>query len=290
MDYLVRLAGTLPTSWVKAVGQSQWRHRWLKRAFDWSADRLRFQDTVIQQGVGRGLRFNAGPSNAGYVLGTSEPEMQAAFAALIDPEMTVYDVGANVGFFSVIAARLVGTEGHVVSFEPVPTNVACLLHNVVLNGFGHVAVRAEAVGREEARARFVVSGVSGWGRLASGGPVNRQVEESIVPARQLDRVIQEAGLPKPDVIKVDVEGAEADVLIGGESTIASARPLLFIELHGTNGPVADLLEKYGYVARVLGSAVCMREAAWNAQIVAVPHERLDGTGSADHFTHLGLPE
>src|SRR6185436_8641628 len=117
MGLFTRTVGRLPHSWITAVARLQWRHPYMKRTIGWAAARFRNQEGQIQQGEGRGLKFNAAGANAGYLLGTSEPSVQSALAALILPKMTVYDVGANVGFFSVIAARLVGSHGHVVAFE-----------------------------------------------------------------------------------------------------------------------------------------------------------------------------
>src|SRR5437868_1650180 len=102
MSLLVRAVGLLPLPWIKAVSRLQWRHPLAKRAFDVASAAIRKSEGVIQRGVGKGLRFHAGTSTAGMILGTLEPELQAAFETFLRPGMTLYDVGANVGFFSVI--------------------------------------------------------------------------------------------------------------------------------------------------------------------------------------------
>src|SRR5690242_341237 len=111
MAVLAKVVGLLPHSWIRTVSRAQWRHPWLKRGFDLVANRIRNQDGTIRQGVGKGLRFNPGASSPGFLLGTTESGVQNALAALLKPGMTVLDVGANVGFLSVIAARLVGPTG-----------------------------------------------------------------------------------------------------------------------------------------------------------------------------------
>jgi hypothetical protein len=138
---LLKLAGILPLSVIKAVSHEQWCHPWLRRRFDNCAARLRNQDGTIQQGAGKGLRFNPGCANAGYLLSTAEPEVQQALKMIVVPGTVVYDLGANVGFVTVIAASLVGPSGRVVAFEPVPDNFQWLQHNVRLNGFSQVLIR-----------------------------------------------------------------------------------------------------------------------------------------------------
>jgi FkbM family methyltransferase len=242
---------------------------------DWAADRIRNRDGEIQHGAGRGLKFNPGRANAGYLLGTSEPQVQGAFAELIRPEMTVYDIGANVGFFSVIAARLVGPAGHVVSFEPLANNADRITHNARLNNFAHVDVRLEALGNENGSVGFFSSDVPTLGRLAKLGAPDESCAEVFVTVRRLDELVEQAGLPLPDLVKMDVEGGEVDVLLGARETLAISRPILLVELHGTNESVASVLEEQGYLIHVLGSLAAIRDAAWNSHIVAVPRERVE---------------
>jgi FkbM family methyltransferase len=258
-----------------SMAQLQYRYPWVKPVFELAASRVRNQDGEIQQGVGRGLRFNTGKSIAGYLLGTAEPDMQAALKILVQPGMTIYDLGANVGFISMIAAHLVGPQGRVISFEPLPSNARQIKYNASLNNFSHVTVREEAVSDEEGDAVFQTTGFPTTGRLENGSIHEEKVGEVNVRVRQLDAVIAEAKLPLPDLIKMDVEGAETSVLNGASQTLATARPVLLIELHGTNEPVANALKKMNYTAHVLCSRVSILDAHWNAHVVAIPSERSD---------------
>src|SRR5260221_2192833 len=138
-------AGLVPLSLIKGVSRARWRHPWLKRWLEWGADALRNQDGVIKHGVGQGLRFNTGRSAAGFLLGTSEPAIQNILRMLVKPGAVLYDIGANVGFLTVISARLAGPSGHVFAFEPLAENVRCLKHNVQLNGFDFVEVNEGAL-------------------------------------------------------------------------------------------------------------------------------------------------
>jgi FkbM family methyltransferase len=290
MSLLTKMVGSLPDSWITSVARLQWRHAYLKSAVNFAANRFRNSDGVIQTGEGRGLKFNAGGANAGYLLGTSEPSMQAAMAALIRPKMTVFDIGANVGFFSMIAARLVGPKGRVVSFEPLPINSNQCEYNAALNAFEHVLVRTEALGNENGSANFFTSDTPTLGRFEKFGSPDESHARTIVPVRRLDSVLQEKNLPKPSFIKMDVEGAEVDVLEGASQTLAENRPLLLVELHGTNEPVAVALEKQDYVIRVLGSTKDIRAARWNAHVIATPRERDDLNEAVISLTASALAE
>jgi FkbM family methyltransferase len=245
----------------------------LKKSFEWAANQVRNQDAVIQQGTGKGLRFNTGYSNTGYLLGTTEPAMQIAIKELLQPGMTFYDVGANVGFFSTIAARLSG--GVVVCFEPLAENVEHIKHNAALNHFNNLVIRSEALGCEDGDAVFNVSAVNSWGKLATVGIPAQKVRDITVPIRRLDTIVRESNIPQPGLIKIDVEGAEVDVLVGAKETLTSSRPILLIELHGTNEVVAQKLEELRYQGYVLGSAASITRSPWDAQVLALPTERID---------------
>jgi FkbM family methyltransferase len=276
MSLLVRGVGLLPRNWIKAVASLQWRHPLAKKAFDAVANRMRNRDGVIQQGAGKGLRFNVGASNAGHMLGTSEPGLQAAFELFVGRGMTVFDVGANVGFYSTISARLVGPSGSVVAFDPLPTNTRMVAHNATLNSFANVSIQELALGKEDGEAKFVISSNPNWGTLASVGVPGAVVGEQEVRIARLDTLIRQAAVPPPDLMKIDVEGAEVDVLEGATETLKTSRPTLFIDLHSTNAPVEHLLNRHDYEARVLGGGGAkLTDAEWCAEVIAVPRERRD---------------
>ena len=108
---------------------------------DWLPAMLRNREGRIQKGLGRGLRFNGANSAVGFLLGTHDLEVQHALARLLQPGMTVYDIGANVGFTAVLAAQRVGPQGRVICFEPLSANARQIRHNAVLNGFACMEVR-----------------------------------------------------------------------------------------------------------------------------------------------------
>lgn len=271
----MKLVGLLPRTLLVVAFQSKWRHSWMRPVIDWGAGAFRNREGVIQRGVGKGLRFDPGNAHASYLLGMNEPDLQNALREILKPGMTFLDVGSTVGFQCMLAARLVGSSGRVVAFEPAPDNAWRIMRNARLNGFEHVSVREEALGNRDSEAEpFVLSVVPTGGRL---GTIERPPEYPAgrinVRLRRLDTVMRETSMAVPDVIKVDVEGAEADVIKGAMGTIGRHRPIMLIELHATNVPVAAALEKLdNYSAIALEGSRDVISAHWNAYVVAVPSE------------------
>jgi len=246
----------------------------LRRGFDLYAARMKNQDSVIQRGAGKGLRFNPGGSNVGYLLGTAEQEIQDVLQFWLRPGMTVYDVGANVGFISVIAARLVGEKGYVCAFEPFPMLADQAMHNANLNQFRNLSIQQVALSDKDGEAIFQVSKNLTMGKLLNQGSNEPDAAgELIVRIGKIETLVATEGLPDPDLIKIDVEGAEAATLDGGVEVLRRVRPMLLIELHSTNQAVAERLEKLSFVSCLLGSPESIRTGSPKATVAAVPKER-----------------
>lgn len=273
MNLAVELARSLPDPLLKVLLRLR-LNPLLRTSFDWWAARMKNEDSVIQRGAGKGLRFNPGDSNVTYLLGTVEQEIQNVLQFWLRPEMTVYDVGANVGFITVIAARLVGEKGNVCGFEPVPILADQAIHNASLNQFRQVSIHRVALSDQDREAVFQVSRNLTMGKLANREFRQAEVaNELVVRTRRLDTLVATDGLRDPDLVKIDVEGAEAAVLDGAVEVLQRARPALLIELHSTNQAVAERLEELSFVARLLGSCESIRTGPPNATVAAVPEER-----------------
>jgi FkbM family methyltransferase len=126
------------------------------------------------------------------------------------------DVGAHVGTVTLRAARQVGPSGHVHSVEPTPANGDALLRNLRTNGLDNVTLHRCAAGREPATAVLHEMGLSYLNSLVGGLPYNRRLATVDVPVRPLDDLVS----GRVDAIKIDVEGAELDVLEGAERLLA----------------------------------------------------------------------
>ncbi len=206
-------------------------------------------------GVGLTLRLPLMHIQAyGLVRGTLEPGVQEALRRLVAPGSVVWDVGANLGFFSLLAARL---GASVEAFEPLPGAAAALRSNVALNGMdGAVRVHERAAGAAAGRAPLLVVDEGSWSHLAVRGPHLRAVGTVEVEVAALD----ELALPAPAVVKLDVEGSELAVLQGMRATLAAARPAVICELHATNAEVTEFLEDAGYAVENLDGPAPVREA------------------------------
>jgi FkbM family methyltransferase len=187
-------------------------------------------------------------AHAGLIVrGTLEPPVQEALRRLLAPGDVFYDVGANVGFFTLLGARLVGPTGVVVAFEPVPWCARAVARNIEMNGFAHARIRAEAVGEADGGARLLVVGEASWSHLESTGRHADVRDEIDVRVVSLDSLVGSGAIAPPDVLKIDTEGAELQVIEGARATIARHRPAIVCELHDTNAAFVALMDQLGYV-------------------------------------------
>ncbi len=183
------------------------------------------------------------------VYGTWEPEVTSTISSIVKPGMTVIDIGAHIGYYSLLFAKRVGPNGRVFSFEPVPENFALLRKNIQLNELSQVQVFPQAVFSDKKEISIAVPDESP--NSGEGSVIHRHgARRYLVPAITLDSFCVPSGV-RPDILKMDVEGAEYDVLLGAKETISRCRPKLLIELHHFDGnvaahPVPDLLAGWSY--------------------------------------------
>jgi FkbM family methyltransferase len=197
----------------------------------------------ILQGPLRGKKWIAGSSNHGCWLGSYEYVKQKAFSASIQPGNVVFDIGANVGFYSLLASVLVGQQGRVFSFEPFPKNLALLRKHLALNHVTNCSVYDAAVSDSSGTAHFSPGEDSASGRLVedAGNSIS-------VRTIALDQLVGSGELPRPDLIKCDVEGGEFRALQGAALTLAAATPTIFLATHGpeVHRPCCSFLSQLGY--------------------------------------------
>jgi len=187
---------------------------------------------TVRSGVAKGLR-----RRGGFGFMPRQMSEEETFLARLDLcGKTIFDVGGYQGIYTMFFARAAGPKGRVVTFEPNPVNYASILDNVQLNGFGNVVVKQVALAERKGKAEFVFPG-----REPARGTLRADYQASLarrsdslriaVMLDTLDNQLQLAELPPPDFIKIDVEGAEVEVLRGMTHVLQGYRPALFIEVH-----------------------------------------------------------
>jgi FkbM family methyltransferase len=151
------------------------------------------------------------------------------------------DVGAFVGWHTIRTARTVGPSGRVICLEPDPINRRQLERNLELNGVTNCTVSPLAAWSKTGEER-------GW--YTEKAPDCCRITESggssTVRTTTIDDLVSGFGLARLDWIKIDVEGAEVDVLKGAVATLRRFRPSLFVEIHDTVSGVRDFLSQNGY--------------------------------------------
>lgn len=215
----------------------------------------------IQRGAlrGRSMMLNL-RYQWGYWLGTTEIDAQTVIMEKIRPGDVVFDVGAEVGYFSLLSATRVLPNGCVIAFEPNPSNVRILQQSAKLNSDLPLEVVSKAVGDRRGQAEFAtfenstsISNSSLLGRLAELTNEETKGHTVTVELTDLDSFSEETSLV-PAYVKIDVEGAEGLVIKGMQKLLSSAQPHLIIEIHNESArqEVLDQLTAARYTYSFLG--------------------------------------
>lgn len=195
----------------------------------------------ILQGRLRGKRWIAGAHTHGCWLGSYESEKQKLFELSVRAGDTVFDIGANAGFYTLLASDLVGKLGHVYAFEPVPRNTKILYEHLRLNRISNVEVNESAVSDRSGETHFDDTPGSAAGHLDTKGRLD-------VRMVSIDSLLSEGKILPPNCMKIDVEGGEFLVLSGAKSTLEAYHPTVFLATHGeqVHAQCCDLLKSLGY--------------------------------------------
>lgn len=215
--------------------------------------------------------LHLGHAHLGVILrGDLEPSVHQAMVRAVRPGHVFYDVGANVGYFTLVAARMVGDAGRVIAFEPVPGCADAVRRNAALNELTHVTVREEALGDRVGRAELQVVAEASWSVLSEVHTHAAARELLEVDVTTVDALVHAGTIPPPDVVKLDVEGAELLAIEGMRETIAAHRPTLICEVHGAGAAFADLVEGLGYPTYHLDGPFPVAASGDGIHVVAEP--------------------
>ena len=217
------------------------------------------QSYIVRCGLAKGLKRKSGLGFIPQIIPLTQEEK---FLMNLDlGGKTIYDVGGYEGIFTIFFARAVGNTGRVITFEPNPENYGKLIENIRLNKFDNVVALSVGLGKREEKATLVFN-PSAFGF----GSIEKEIKAIIllqkgaksveVEVDSIDHLIMINNWPKPDFIKVDVEGLEMDVLLGARETIKEFRPKLLVEIH--NGTVDwNIKNRQRVVGFLIASGYCI---------------------------------
>ncbi len=273
------MARMLPDSWKRGLYRVKPLARLIRAGLNRSAP-VGLVEVPVAAGALAGLKLQLDlQTEKDYWLGTYEMDLQRAVAARVQKGWVVYDVGANIGYVSLVFAQAVGEAGKVFAFEALPENVSRLQQNLALNpSLRNVEVVAAAVVDAARSVNFLVGPSNGMGKAegSSGREDVSYTEQIIVPGISLDEFAFDQGHPLPKALKIDIEGGEVMALPGMIRLLERARPILFLELHGEAAARAawQALSPLGYriyqMAQADQEVRSVEELDWKAYLVAVP--------------------
>jgi FkbM family methyltransferase len=245
--------------------------------------RLRVLDPLLRRGAlqvrgGIGARLwlsarHVEPWSAqayGTLSGNHEPMVAEALRRTLPEGGVFMDVGANTGFTSMVAARIVGSRGTVVALDPQAECAAAVQAHAALNGFAHVHVIQAAAAEQTGEAEIIVVEDSLWTRLSSVGEHDLEQRRDVVRTVTLDDLVSSGEAPAPDVVKIDVEGAELDVIGGMTALLRTRRPVVICEMHGKNAAFAAAMREHGYDVRNLEGVEPLEDAGGNVHALCEP--------------------
>mgnify|MGYP001574666303 FL=1 len=198
----------------------------------------------ILQGRLKGKKWIKGSGVNGYWLGSYESEERKLFEKVIGKGDVVFDVGSHVGFYALLASKLVGEEGKVFAFEPLPRNIKYLKEHIKINNGKNIDVIEVAVSDREETAFLENEGDGSCAKIVK----NKGFEIKTVV---LDSLVKSGKLPAPNIIKIDVEGAEFSVLKGAAFILKKYGPAIFLSIHIFDDKIhkncCNFLKDAGYV-------------------------------------------
>lgn len=177
---------------------------------------VRVQGQQIDCRVGAKGSFR---STLELVLDRYEPETTRLFRRLLQPGMTVVDIGAHAGYFSLIGAGCVGPAGTVYAFEPFPASFQQLQRNIALNGYKNIHAVRRAVSDATGVHKFLVNPKGSDRNSLFAGEISWGADSPEVETTRLDDFMEERNWPRVDLIKMDIEGAEHAALAGMKQTL-----------------------------------------------------------------------
>lgn len=221
----------------------------------------RFLEIVWRDGVyinfPSGDRFRIHPRFLGMNLSNYEPELIGTFCKLVHEGMTVVDVGAHIGIYSLIASRRVGRKGKVIAIEASPANATLLRRHLKINQCTNVEVIEAAIGDRTGDITFIYRpNATDPVAFANSLAYDISGRRANIPMMKLDDICH---LVSPGLVKVDIEGAELLAMRGASGLLTSCRPTVIVAVHpeplrmlgASPKELVDYMRTKGYSATAL---------------------------------------
>jgi FkbM family methyltransferase len=221
-----------------------------KKLLSWKITSWLNKDTLIIKNIQGSLMAlklsKSGIHNDLYMYGYREPQATKTMQAIMHRNMTVLDIGANIGYYALMEAKHCK---YVYAVEPGKDNIEDLQRNILLNNYKNIKTYSLAIGSHDGEVKFLLNKSPNWHRVARD---NEQGET--VPIKRLDTFWTELGKPQIDLLRMDVEGYELNILKSGLELIETCKPQMFIEVHpehiknygGSALELLKLLAQYEY--------------------------------------------
>lgn len=229
----------------------------------------------VLRGPAKGLQFEfdlVRRHEGAYFMGKYDPELLKTLRSVVRPGWTIWDVGTYLGFYSVFFNQLVGPTGKVACIEPDPRKLERTRRNLKLNGFQNCYHLPVAIGAPLGEVEFLLSDESnshlpgtyvGERHLKKIWQERDARKKSIrIPCISLDQAYFERHLPAPNLVKLDIEGAELHALKHGDRLFREVRPLLLLELHNPDcdAEAWAFSQRLGYVLQRADDRQVLRRA------------------------------
>jgi FkbM family methyltransferase len=222
----------------------------------------------VLSGPLKGWKWLPPSGNHAYWIGKHERTYVNEFASHIKPADVVFDIGAQAGYFSLVASRLVGSQGQVVAFEPFPKNIDFIKAHCQLNHCDNITLLEVAVGGSSSTRTFQVANALMGHIVEPDSATLLDTEGDLsVNVVTLDDLPVGYQTLRPNVMKIDTEGMEYWVLQGAKILIQQCRPILFIATHGeiNQKRTLQLLADWHYEVVMIGKG-----SSKNADYIAKP--------------------
>jgi FkbM family methyltransferase len=238
-----------------------------------------------------------GALDRGLLWGCFENTELRFVEKFLAPGMCVLDIGAHHGLYTLLASKRVGSGGKVIAFEPSPRERHLLARNLRLNSASNVHIEPFALGHESSKAElFLVQGEEDGCNSLRPPAVVASTQTVLVDVNSLDDYLEKAEIGRVDFVKLDVEGAEREVLLGAQRLLSVAlRPVILAEVQDIRTEpwgypareILQILDRAGYDwFRILDDCrlapIEIHDKHYDANLVAIPRDRV-----AEVFNRLG---